>query len=75
MTGTWDLDRIQLYLLCDHRKISNCSRPEVSGLYNGVNNEHLVVKIKLRFKHIKSLAQHLAYGRCSVNESYYLSYP
>lgn len=48
MTGIWDLDQIQLALLCDHRKVSHYSRPEVSGLYNGVNNEHLVVKIKLR---------------------------
>lgn len=46
MTWIWDLDQIHPDLLCDHRKVSNYSRPEVSGLYNGVNNEHLVVKIK-----------------------------
>lgn len=43
LLGTWisDLDTIQLHLLGDFRIISNCSRPEFPGLYNGDNNEHL----------------------------------
>lgn len=44
MLMTWisDLDKIQLYLLGDFRSVSNCSRPEFLGLYNGDNNGCLV---------------------------------
>lgn len=46
MTWIWDLGKIQLYLHCDCRKVSNCSRPQASGLYSGVNNKHFVINTK-----------------------------
>lgn len=46
-----DLDKTQLYLLCDLRKVPNSSSPEFPGLPSGDNNEH-VVKIKSKRSNI-----------------------
>ena len=40
------LDKIWPHLLCDSRESFEPVEAECSALYNGDNNEHLVVKIK-----------------------------